>query len=85
VHYPQCFSDVDRNFCSPSAYRREAPIGGWLYKKLLNLFFPLANISFKPNLNTVEKGYFMLQYVIFCQKMKIDGSICAGEREGQRE
>jgi hypothetical protein len=30
---------------SPTAYQRFAPICGCLYKKLLGLFFPFANIS----------------------------------------
>jgi hypothetical protein len=47
-----------------------------LYKKLLDLFFRVANISLKHSLNAVETGYFVLQYVIFSQNMKIDGFIC---------
>jgi hypothetical protein len=33
----------------PAAYRHFAPVGGCLYKKLLELFFPFANISLKYN------------------------------------
>jgi hypothetical protein len=64
---------------SPAAYRRKAPISGCLYKKLFDMFFPFANISLKRNLNAVEKGYLLLQYVIFYQKLTIDDSIC-GEK-----
>jgi hypothetical protein len=66
---------------SPAAYRRFAPIGGYFYKKLFDLFVPSTNISLKRNLNTVEKEYFLLQYILFCQKMKIDGSICREKRD----
>jgi hypothetical protein len=62
--------------CSAAAYRRFAPINGCLYKKHLDMFSPFASISAKTDLNAVEKGYFSLQYVIFCQKMKIDGFVC---------
>jgi hypothetical protein len=61
--------------CSPAAYRRKAPMGGCLYKKLRELFFPLANLSAKIDSNSIGKGYFLLQYVIFSQKMKMGGSI----------
>jgi hypothetical protein len=47
---------------------------------LLNLFFPFAILSLNSNLNAVEKGYFLLQYVVFSQKMKIDDSICGEKR-----
>jgi hypothetical protein len=65
---------------SPAACWRFAPIGGCLYRKLLDRFFPFANISLKRNLNTVEKGYFLPQYILFCQKMKINGFICREKR-----
>jgi hypothetical protein len=45
--------------CSPATYRRKAPIGGCLYKKLLDLLF--AHISLKCNLDAVEKGYYLIQ------------------------
>jgi hypothetical protein len=53
---------------SPDAYRHFAPTGGCLYKELLDLYFPFVNISLKPNLNAVEKGYLLRQYVIFSHK-----------------
>jgi hypothetical protein len=67
---------------SKSRYRifHQPPIARCLYKKLLELFFPFANISLKPNFNAIQRGYFLLQYVIFYQKMKIDGSICGEKR-----
>jgi hypothetical protein len=46
--------------CSPAAYRRFAPIGCCLHKKLLDLFSPFANIFVKCNLKAVEKGSFLL-------------------------
>jgi hypothetical protein len=66
--------------CSPAVHWREAPIGGCLYKKLLDLFCPFANISLKRNLNAVEKGYFLLQSVMFCQTKKIYAPICGEKR-----
>jgi hypothetical protein len=56
-----------------------------LYKKLLDLFLPFANISLKPNLNAVEMGYFLLQCVVFSQEMKIDGLICGEKRTVDRD
>jgi hypothetical protein len=50
--------------CSPAAYRREALIGSFLYKKLLNLFSLFVNIFLKHNLNGI-KGCFLLQSIIF--------------------
>jgi hypothetical protein len=47
---------------------------------LFGLVFLFVNISLKRNLNPVEKGYFLLQYVMFCQKKKTDGSLC-GKKE----
>jgi hypothetical protein len=65
---------------SPAPYRRLAPTGGCIYKKLFELVFPFANISLKRDLNAAEKGRFLLQYVLFSQKKKIDGSI-RGEKD----
>jgi hypothetical protein len=65
---------------SAAAYRRFAPIGDCLYKKLLELFSPFANSSVKADWNSIEKGYFLLKYFIFSQKKKTGGSICGGER-----
>jgi hypothetical protein len=61
---------------SPAAYCRKALIGGCLYQKLLDLFFPFANISLKRHLNAAEKRRFLPQYVIFSQKIRTDGSLC---------
>jgi hypothetical protein len=47
--------------CSSAAYLPFAPIGGCVYKKLLDLFFPFANISLECNFNAVEKRSFLLQ------------------------
>jgi hypothetical protein len=68
---PSCPAAADRSF---------APISRCLYKKIAQPVFSFANISLKPNLDTVEKGYFLLQYVMFSQKMKIDVSVC-GEKK----
>jgi hypothetical protein len=46
-----------------------------LDKKLLDMFFPLANISLERHFNAVEK-VLLLQSGIFSQKRKTDGSIC---------
>jgi hypothetical protein len=64
----------------PAAYRRFAPTRGCLSKNLLGLFFPFVNISLKCNLKAIEKGWFLLQYVRFYEKMKIDDSICGDKR-----
>jgi hypothetical protein len=52
---------------------------------LLGLFLPFAIISLKHNLNAVEKGYLLLQYVRFSQKMKTDGFICREKDTANRE
>jgi hypothetical protein len=64
----ECISGRSDIF-SPAICRRFAPIDGCLYMKQLDLFLPFANIS----LNAAENGYFLLQHVRFCQKIKIDG------------
>jgi hypothetical protein len=61
------------------------PIGDCLYKKLLNLFYPFANVSLKRNLSATENGYILLQYVVSSQKMKIDGSMCGRKDTVDRE
>jgi hypothetical protein len=63
-----------------SFYRLKTPIGGCLDKKLFGLFFSFANIPLKCHENAEEKRCFLLQYVIFRQKMKIGGSTC-GEKD----
>jgi hypothetical protein len=48
---------------------------------LLDLFCRFVSVSLKRDLNAVEEESFLPQYIIFCQKMKTDGSIC-GEKDG---
>jgi aspartate/tyrosine/aromatic aminotransferase len=35
---------------------REAPVGGCVHKRQLNMFFPFAGISVKTDLNLIEQG-----------------------------
>jgi hypothetical protein len=79
LHLKPLLNVVSVCLCSPAAYRRFAPMGGRPYEKQLELFLPFANICLRHNLNTIEKGQFLLQYVMFCQKMVTDGSI-SGEK-----
>jgi hypothetical protein len=53
---------------SAAAYRRKAPTGGYLDKKLPDLFRLFANISLKHNLNAVQMGYFWLHMSYFPRK-----------------
>jgi hypothetical protein len=53
---------------SPAAYRRFAPIGGGLYKKLLDLSFPFENISLNRNVDAREKGHFCCNISYFARK-----------------
>jgi hypothetical protein len=43
---------------------------GCFYKKLLDLSFPFAKISFKRNLNAVEKAYSCYNMSYFARKWK---------------
>jgi hypothetical protein len=61
---------IQEPILSPVANRREAPIGGCVYKKLLDMFCPFANISLERNLNAVEKRYFEYNMSYFTRKEK---------------